>query len=223
MARAMLASEQLQGHQDERVATRAGKICAAIDRVAEICRRELEPKRCLGNPQELGPSCVEGLLRDVANVVAAECTLAQEPIHFFIFVEDDVRLRTDLQSLFRIVFNLALNAANALATRSGSRIELSAFRPRGNICINVSDDGPGLPEHVLDYLYPRIGGAPATRNGRIGSGLITAAALASDLAGQLILTRSTDAGTSFRLLLPEPIEGARFPKARREVQFVPAI
>lgn len=202
MARAMLATEQLRHHQDERVVAHAGRICTAIDRVAEICRRELAPQPCRGATLYLSAPRVERIVQEVANVVAAESVLGQQPIEFFISVADDVRLRTDPQALFRILFNLALNAANALARHGGTWIELSVAQARGQVQFDVIDDGPGLPDHVLDYLYPSLGTRPAARRGRIGSGLITAVSLASDLEGELTLLQSNSAGTRFRLSLP---------------------
>ncbi|MEM8795932.1 MAG: HAMP domain-containing sensor histidine kinase [Pseudomonadota bacterium] len=202
MASAMLVMEQLQSHEDDRVIARVDKVCATIDRVAEICRRELNPMTDPGFRVEMDAVFIEKLLQEVANVVAMESVLSSHPIAFFINVNDDIRLISEPQSLFRVIFNLTLNAANAIARNGGSSIEVSAVQFQGRVYFGICDDGPGLPGHVLEFLYPSLENSPCARKGRIGSGLITAVALASGLEGNLTLMQSDNTGTSFCLSLP---------------------
>lgn len=209
MARAMLAAERLAGHQDGSVASSAGQIAATIDRVVAICRGELVSRGQPNPARALTSASVERMISEIAELVAAESELRPQPIEFYVSVENDVRLSTDPQALFRILFNLSINAANAIARHGGCSIEISAKRARKHVLLTVNDDGPGLPNHVLRYLYPYLGGSARTQTGLLGSGLITAVALSSQLDGELILVNSSSSGTSFCLVLPcEPEEDA---------------
>ncbi|MEM7506180.1 MAG: HAMP domain-containing sensor histidine kinase [Pseudomonadota bacterium] len=201
MARAMLAADGLREHADVGVRARACQIGAAIDRVAEICKAELDPHSQPDPTMALGSTCIERVLREIAELVAVESTLSPRPVHFYISVDEDVRLTTNPQALFRILFNLTLNAANAISRHGGSSIRLSARRSGEQILFGIGDDGPGLPQHILDYLYPSLETGKTPTEGRIGSGLITAVALASELDGELVLLSSGEAGTSFCLVL----------------------
>lgn len=201
MAQAMLMAEPLFEHGDGFVAARATRISAAIDQVVEICQRELTPSSATETLTEFDHLDIERLLNHVANVVSIESTLSATPIEYFISVDADVQLITEGPRLFRILFNLVLNAANAVAQHGGSWIEVSVMQVSDRVYFDICDDGPGLPEHVLAFLYPNLGQPAAPRTGRIGTGLVTAASLASVLGGQLRLTKSTASGTAFCLSL----------------------
>ncbi|MEM8753261.1 MAG: HAMP domain-containing sensor histidine kinase [Pseudomonadota bacterium] len=211
MGRAMLLAEQLSAHRDATVARRAGRIGDAIDQVAAICRRELSATRRTEAPTDLDGPGVERLLGRVASLIGLEAELSDRPIDFYLSAAPDIRATVDEPTLFRVLFNLGLNAANAIARDGGSWIEISAMQAYGRLYFDVCDDGPGLPPHVLSYLYPRQGDA-ASRSGRIGAGLVTAASLASDAGGELRLVKSTSAGTHFCLITPEYVAAAEPPR-----------
>ncbi|MEM7522383.1 MAG: HAMP domain-containing sensor histidine kinase [Pseudomonadota bacterium] len=202
MARAMLIAEQLSAHSDAAVASRAVRIERAIEQASEICRRELtdDPD---GDEIVMDAADVDHLLNQIVQLVGVEADLAQRPIDFFISTGPDVELFVDRTKLFRIIFNLTLNAANAIAARGGSWIEISVTRAWRRIYVDICDDGPGLPQHILDFLYPGLGHERAAPSGRLGSGLVTAAALASSAGGELKLVKSTSEGAQFCLTLPE--------------------
>ncbi len=66
-----------------------------------------------------------------------------------------LRVHADPQDVFRILFNLAHNAA-ALARRGALRtIRIAAARNGAIAIITVTDDGPGLPAAVRKRLFRR--------------------------------------------------------------------
>lgn len=202
MARAMLIAEQLQNHGDCRVSARANRIGAAISQVTEICRMELTrvlPAECVDN---MTSECIGYLLQHVVNLAGIESMLSDKPIDFYVSVTDDSTLSADAPTVFRIVFNLVLNAANAIARHGGSWIDVSVERAEEWVHISVLDNGPGLPDHVVGFLYPNLVWANEKPVGHIGTGLITVANLAAELDGKFELIETSDAGTHFLVSLP---------------------
>ncbi|MEL7464797.1 MAG: HAMP domain-containing sensor histidine kinase [Pseudomonadota bacterium] len=206
MARASLIAEQLSAHRDAAVASRAAKIENAINQATEICRRELSG-RDVACDTSIDAVDVDRLLNQIVQLVGIESNLAERPIDFFISVAPDVELVTDGSALFRILFNLVLNAANAIAAHGGSWIEISVMSAWGRVFFDLADDGPGLPQHVLDYLYPGVVDERRSASGPIGTGLVSAASLAKSIGGELKLVKSSKAGAQFCLTLPTASSG----------------
>lgn len=103
--------------------------------------------------------------------------------------------------LRRIVRNLLDNAAR----HARSRVELRVYEEQGQVCVEVADDGPGVPESERELIFQRFHrGDPARTRGSAGTGLGLAIArsLAERAGGTLELVDDTDLGAVFRLSLP---------------------
>lgn len=202
MTRVSLAVEYLRTHSDSGVAKSASRINDAIDEVAAICRVELGANSIAIARQSYGPIGVERVVDRVLDLASVESLFGPRPVHFRKSVASDVALQCDAQSLFRVIFNLTINAVNAIMARGdGTRISIHVTRDDNQIRFEISDNGPGLPQAVLDYLFPRVGSAPVAE-GRIGAGLITAVSLAREMEGELRLLSTGQDGTRFCLCLP---------------------
>jgi signal transduction histidine kinase len=107
--------------------------------------------------------------------------------------------------LFRVLFNLTLNAVQALKYSNQpktkkKRVRVSARRVDDGIEISVIDNGPGLPkEGRHELMMPHI--ARATPTGT-GLGLKIATDLVSWHGGDIRLDRSDGRGTKFVIKLP---------------------
>lgn len=202
MARASLAAEQLAGHSDANVSASASNIVQAIDKVTEICRQELAEANSGPDCRTESAFCIEQLVQQVIEIVSVDHVSSAKDIAFLKAVEQDLKLSRHPSSLFRMLFNLTLNSARAIAKKGGSWIEIEVAQAYGKVFLEISDDGPGLPDHVLAYLYPRADGGIAPQ-GPIGSGLITTASLAREMGGELRLIKSTSAGTRFCVVVPQ--------------------
>lgn len=108
--------------------------------------------------------------------------------------------------LRQAVLNLVLNAAQAMAVADdgcGSLIVIEARLDEGSgsetLRLSVSDDGPGLPEALLEdgvRTFARF------RNGGTGLGLATVRRFARDLGGELILENRDSGGACITIVLP---------------------
>ncbi|CAM3582681.1 HAMP domain-containing sensor histidine kinase [Kibdelosporangium persicum] len=113
---------------------------------------------------------------------------------------DDIQLRLDRRRLDVIVANLVGNAL-----RHGEppvRVSVSASREQ--VSIEVTDHGPGLPEHVLAHVFDRFYKADSARTRTPGSGL--GLAIARENArlhgGDLTAGNAPGGGARFVLRLP---------------------
>lgn len=100
----------------------------------------------------------------------------------------------------RVVINLLENAEK-YAQRP--RIELMVGEDE--ICIEVSDDGPGIPEDALERVFDpffRLEGSRNRDTGGVGLGLSSARAIVREQCGELTLSNRKGAGLVARVELP---------------------
>ena len=185
-------------------------ICNEVDRIAALIDRmqDFTTDRIL----ECRPANIYPLIDRAANIAAAgfakniHITKRYDPSLPFSVINDD--------ALVQVMINLLKNAAEALEHCENPRIRVeTAFRHgvsvvvedgRGSaalpIEILVVDNGPGVPEHILDHLFnPFITGK---RDGQ-GLGLALVDKLVRDMNGFVQYSRDQEAEEStFRILLP---------------------
>ena len=111
-------------------------------------------------------------------------------------VDPRLHLHADRDQLFRVLLNLVRNAFEAGA----DRVAIRAQAEPGQVVIEVSDNGPGLPEIIRGNLFQPFQGT--TRVGGTGLGLSIARDLMRGHGGDIELLHTSPAGTAFRLTLP---------------------
>jgi signal transduction histidine kinase len=111
-------------------------------------------------------------------------------------------IRTDRDAL-----RIALDALveNAVAhTETTDSIELRTRVSRGQVMIDVADEGCGISPDVLDKIFDRFGRADAARTrsrGGVGLGLAIVDAIAKGHGGRCTV-KSSPSGSTFTLILP---------------------
>jgi len=118
-------------------------------------------------------------------------------------------LKADQDQLFRILSNLARNAAEAMP--AGGAIRLEVAEDGDMLAIDLSDTGPGVPDQIREHLFEPFGGS--TKSDGSGLGLAIARELARAHGGDLELVASSAAGARFRLTLPRRLV-LRVPSSR---------
>lgn len=104
-------------------------------------------------------------------------------------------------SIHRMAINLGRNAIAAMRQRGYGRISIESKLLAESFRIDVADNGPGLPESVLNHLFPRLD-KPSAPLGRVGLGIASTRRLAQLAGGDLYLLRSDSRGAAFRIVLP---------------------
>jgi two-component system NtrC family sensor kinase len=120
-------------------------------------------------------------------------------------VEIDPRLGRVLgsqQRLTQVVLNLLINAADALDGKGTVRIEaeLTGTDTDAGCLLVVSDDGPGLPQQVLDHLFEPFTTTKPPGEGT-GLGLAVCHALVEGLGGSISAANRSEGGARFEVLL----------------------
>ena len=147
---------------------------------------QVHGQHCLLRP------AIEGLLR-VMQRVHAERALT-------LHLDDDREIlvfRGEAQDLQEMLGNLLDNACKW----AGSRVEVSASRQAGELCIDIDDDGPGIDIEARPLLLQRGQRGDEQVPGS-GLGLAIVDDLASLYGGRLALLDSPLGGLRVRLCLP---------------------
>jgi signal transduction histidine kinase len=108
-----------------------------------------------------------------------------------VVVADRYRLETALDSLVE-------NAVRY--TEEGGRIELAAYPDEENVVIEVCDDGPGIPDEELAYIFESF--RSGSSRGGTGMGLAIVKAIVEAHGGAVSAQNLPGGGACFRLRLP---------------------
>ncbi len=105
----------------------------------------------------------------------------------------------DPRKLERALYNLLLNACEAAPSTEG-RVQVTIERTGDSVTIEVSDNGPGIAEPIQDKLFhPFV--SFGKENGT-GLGLTVVQKIVQDHGGQVLMERTPDARTVFRITVP---------------------
>jgi signal transduction histidine kinase len=105
----------------------------------------------------------------------------------------------DARKLERALYNLLLNACEAAPSSEG-RVVVTVERTGPAVTIAISDNGPGIAEPIRDKLFhPFV--SFGKQNGT-GLGLTVVQKIVQDHGGQILVERTADARTVFRITLP---------------------
>lgn len=120
-------------------------------------------------------------------------------------------LHVDVAQVSQALGNMLINASQAMGERGKIRVE-ARLLPQGAregledapaVCVDIADDGPGIPDEVVDTLFdPYV----TTRDSGNGLGLAIAHSVARRHGGRLSLLHARGGGplrgACFRLVLP---------------------
>ena len=170
--------------------------------LAAMCERVLElgavkpPVRQAVSVRTAAADAVDSLCRD----------LSKDGIRLSLKADPSITVWADSLQLQQVLFNLFLNARNAMAPRHGGRLTVSASRRPGRVILEVADTGPGIPPDLLAHVFdPLQTSKPIDRNGRqrcAGLGLALCRDLIEENDGTISVTSAPGMGTTFTITLP---------------------
>ncbi|PWJ83747.1 phospho-acceptor domain-containing protein [Pseudaminobacter salicylatoxidans] len=113
--------------------------------------------------------------------------------------ETSVAVAADSVEMEQVVFNLVRNAIEAAGyAGSGGRVTIQLRRDVSHILLEVTDNGPGVPEELRPRLFTPF---TTTRPDGTGLGLALSQRLVERAGGEIALV-DRDAGATFRVVLP---------------------
>ncbi len=175
----------------------------AADELTRMIQDLLEIARLQAGRVELYPTEVD--LRDVIKRAARPLeplVLERQQELEFMLPDEPVVLSVDALRLTRVLSNLIGNAQKY--GRTGGRITVELECGEGEVCVAVSDDGPGIPRAEQERIFERFYRAPRHADGATGSGLglPIARALVELQGGRLSIESEPGRGSTFRVRLP---------------------
>ena len=151
---------------------------------------------------------VAAIARSAAALAEAHPSRPEGATVTFRAEEDTVIMDGDEDLLHRAVFNLVLNAVQAVGPQGKvtvdvtrvaiNRLPVGIFFEPGGVSIRVSDDGPGIDEHIRERLFEPFA---TTKKGGSGLGLSVVHRAIEAHRGH-VLVDSGKRGTTFTVLLP---------------------
>jgi signal transduction histidine kinase len=113
-------------------------------------------------------------------------------------VDPAPRVRVDPVQVGQVLFNLLLNAVQAMDDGGGTLV-VRTRRIGDTVCLDVADTGPGVPVGLEDKVFEALF---TTKARGIGLGLAVSRGLAEANGGRLTLESRPGAGATFTLTLP---------------------
>ncbi len=199
---AQLFTDRMEQSQDPTVRRVMPKLINSMSRAVNLCESTLT----FGKAEEPPPKLEHVRLKDLVDDVIESEKIAADglDVAFSVDVPTAMVLRADPEQLYRVLANLIRNARQALAGGGKpGRVSLMASDRDSEWMIEISDNGPGLPEKAQAHLFEAFQGG--ARAGGIGLGLAIAAELMRGHGGKLILSETGASGTRFALHLPKGV------------------
>jgi signal transduction histidine kinase len=103
--------------------------------------------------------------------------------------------------LKQVFVNLMLNAVEALPPRGNLSVSTRLSNQKGYIAVDIKDDGPGIPGHILPRIFDPFY-TTKTKGKGTGLGLSVSRGITNNLGGEIRVTSEPGVGTTFTVLLP---------------------
>jgi signal transduction histidine kinase len=203
LAAAQIMSEGLAQSEDPRVKRAAPRLERAIERAIGLAEATLK----YGRAEPPGPKLQTVNVIPAIEEAATEGLAGRPDIDWKLESPDQLCAAADADHVHRIVANLVRNSARAIAEQKDrsarGRISARAFRQGENVIVEITDNGPGIPNNVLGRLFQPFSGS-ASRDGS-GLGLAIARELARGMNGELELSDTGETGAAFTLRVPAAV------------------
>ncbi|MBR1220693.1 sensor histidine kinase [Bradyrhizobium sp. U87765 SZCCT0131] len=150
------------------------------------------------SPAAIGPVSLRGAVDGALLLVGHR--LRQQAIRLELALgSTHVTVAADPVRLEQVFVNLLQNAIEALDGRPAPHIRIAAIATDGEVHVTISDNGPGLPERVLQSLFVPF---TSTKPTGLGLGLVISKDILTEFGGSFSAHNGTDGGAVLSLTLP---------------------
>lgn len=211
LSSAQIISDRLVTVDDPTVQKFAPKLIASLDRAISFCIQTLTYGKAQEAPPQREKMNVKALIDEVIDTSVIQTS---QRISLYNNVPLQVIADADREQLFRVLTNLVRNAVQALEAHLAANpdapdgaITFKAWREGAVASLEVSDNGPGVPERVRGKLFEAF--QSAARPGGTGLGLAIAAELIRAHGGDIRLAKTDETGTQFIVTIPDQVSELR--------------
>ncbi|MCB9743536.1 MAG: GAF domain-containing sensor histidine kinase [Alphaproteobacteria bacterium] len=150
----------------------------------------------------LGPCDLSALIRTSAEVFRSLAN--QAGVELVLSCELPLRVEADEARVCQVLSNLIGNAIKH--TPPGTVVRVSCRDAGDRVCVDVMDDGPGIPADQLQAIFRKFGRLPGQeqRGQGLGLGLYVSRALMEGHRGQLHMRSELGEGACFTMEFPKP-------------------
>jgi signal transduction histidine kinase len=195
LATAVLTSDYLSGVDIPEVKKVTPRLASAVDRAVALCSQTLDFVQDVRIPVRPTVFSLKDLVLEIK--AAVRRSGSESPgLDRIRTSRLGIHIKADREQMFRVFSNLALNAAQAGA----QELKIESRVDGDKLLIDVTDDGPGIPEHARERLFQPFSGS--AREGGTGLGLVISREIVNAHGGELSLAETSDQGTTFRIELP---------------------
>lgn len=128
----------------------------------------------------------------------SELELVNVTLEFISRVREETQVLGDREQLRRVMNNLIGNAVKYRGKKEKERIQVLLYEDEGFVWVEVEDDGQGISETALPYVFERFYRADASRNskqGGSGLGLAIAKKIIEEHGGSIRAESELNVGT----------------------------
>jgi heavy metal sensor kinase len=167
-----------------------------VDHLLVLCRLDSGDEPAPNAIVDLGP---------LATTTAEQMRLllVEKDLHLVLKVSPNVTVAGAPVRLKQVIVNLLDNAIKFSST--GGTIEIRVAAEGSTACLEVADNGCGIPAEHLPHLFERFYRADKARSrssGGVGLGLAIVKAIAASHGGTVVVESVEGSGTRFRFSLP---------------------
>jgi nitrogen fixation/metabolism regulation signal transduction histidine kinase len=101
--------------------------------------------------------------------------------------------------LRQVIHNLLQNAQDALAGHASPKVEISTHLNNQAVCLTVTDNGAGFPEHLMTRLFEPYA---TTKAKGTGLGLAIVKKIVEEHQGKIQIENLKSGGAAIRIALP---------------------
>lgn len=186
----------------ELMRTAVDKTLKSAQRLALLCRRVLG----MAVDDQMGPTDTPILPLVSETLECLGRSLEKDNITLTIDVAEDLKARATPGSLQQVLFNLVINARQAMLDRAGGLTISAQPASDGVVKIEVRDSGPGIrADHlgkVFEPFFTTKDHEGETDRRGIGLGLHICKQLMEEQGGTIVVASRPGEGTTFTLTLP---------------------
>jgi two-component system sensor kinase FixL len=204
---AQTAQRVLQGDAPKVAA--AVDVCSKIEEQAHRAGMVIQNIRKFVRQQEVISVSldVNRVIRDVWDLIEAD-TRAQGIKAVARYADGLPPVRGDALQLQQVLLNLTHNSVDAMSggglQPNGAIVVETSCSAEGSVCINVADEGPGIPQALGDNIFhPFV----TTKSGGLGVGLAISRSIIRAYGGQLSYSNNPDRGATFTIALQAAEDG----------------
>jgi signal transduction histidine kinase len=182
---------------DRKLIENIDSILVAVKRASKITRRLLSFARHMESSNEIVE--LETVVKEVLGFLEKEAEL--KSIDIQLDVQKNLpAVESDRGALQQIFVNIINNAFDAMDDKGILSIRIGKKSPT-SLVVQVSDNGPGIPEHHLANIFEPFFTTKSTRGGT-GLGLVVTYNLVQEIGGSIDVESRKGIGTTFSVSIP---------------------